>query len=177
MKKYIALVLALVCVLGLAGCSDKNMTFDIGTANKINIKSGLTGDEVNIADNEFIQSITENINSLRFEKTSKVNEKVGYAYMLTWLDTEDEPIARVMITDENGYQISHAGYYYKVGADLSIDVELIDDMLNISLSSEPTPSLTDTEVNKLIYGATYALNADNSEYTVNDDGETLGSTG
>ena len=55
MRKYIALVLALVCVLGLAGCSDKNMTFtfDIGEASKINIKSGLTGDELNIADNEF----------------------------------------------------------------------------------------------------------------------------
>ena len=48
MKKLMALVLALVCVLGLVGCSDKNMTFDIGTANKINIKSGLTGDEVNM---------------------------------------------------------------------------------------------------------------------------------
>ena len=140
MKKYIALVLALVCVLGLAGCSDKNMTFDIGTANKINIKSGLTGDEVNIADNEFIQSITENINSLRFEKTSKVNGKVGYAYMLTWFDTEDNQIARITITEENGYQISHDGYYYKVGADLCIDTELIDEMLNIALSSAPAPA-------------------------------------
>ena len=136
----IALVLALVCVLGLVGCSDKNITFDIGTANKINIKSGLTGDEVNIADNEFIQSITENINSLRFEKTSKVNEKVGYAYMLTWFDTEDNQIARITITEENGYQISHDGYYYKVGADLSIDTELIDEMLNIALSSAPAPT-------------------------------------
>lgn len=176
MKKSI-FILSLIIVLGLVGCSDKNLTFDIGEASKIHIKSGLSGDEVNITDKEFIQEITEDINSLRFEKTSTSNGKVGYAYMLTWLDTEDEPIARVMITDENGYQISHAGYYYKVGADLSIDVELIDDMLNISLSSEPTPSLTDTEVNKLIYGATYDLNADNSEYTVNDDGETLGSTG
>lgn len=140
MKKYIALVLALVCVLGLVGCSDKNMTFDIGTANKINIKSGLTGDEVNIADNEFIQSITENINSLRFEKTSKVNEKVGYAYMLTWFDTEDNQIARITVTEENGYQISHDGYYYKVGADLCIDTELIDEMLNIALSSAPAPT-------------------------------------
>ena len=43
MRKYIALVLALVCVLGLVGCSDKNMTFDIGEASKINIRSGLTG--------------------------------------------------------------------------------------------------------------------------------------
>ncbi len=140
MKKLIALLLALVCVLGLLGCSDKNVTFDIGTASTINIKSGLTGDEVNIADNEFIQNITENINSLRFEKTSATDGKVGYAYMLTWFDTEDNQIATITITEENGYQISHDGYYYKVGADLSIDTALIDEMLNIALSSDPAPA-------------------------------------
>ena len=116
------------------------MTFDIGTANNINIKSGLTGDEVNIADNEWIQSITEDINSLRFERTSATNGKVGYAYMLTWFDTEDNQIARIIITDENGYQISYDGYYYKVGADLCIDTELIGEMLNIALSSALAPA-------------------------------------
>ncbi|MBR2132721.1 MAG: hypothetical protein IJ955_09380 [Oscillospiraceae bacterium] len=140
MKKYIAFVLTLIYVLGLVACSDKNMTFDIGTANNINIKSGLTGDEVNIADNEWIQSITEDINSLRFERTSATNGKVGYAYMLTWFDTEDNQIARIIITDENGYQISYDGYYYKVGADLCIDTELIGEMLNIALSSALAPA-------------------------------------
>lgn len=140
MNKLIALVLSLFCVLGLVGCSDKNMTFDVGTSNKINIKSGLTGDEVDIADNEFILNITENINSLRFEKTSATDGKVGYAYMLTWFDTEDNQIARITITDENGYQISHDGYYYKVGADLCIDTELIAKMLNIAFSSVPAPA-------------------------------------
>ena len=140
MKRLIALVLALVCVSGLVGCSDKNMTFDIGSATKINIKSGLTGEEANIADNEFIQIITENINSLRFEKTSATDGKVGYAYMLTWFDTEDNQIARITITDENGYQISHDGYYYKVGADLCIDTELIGEILSIAFSSAPAPA-------------------------------------
>ena len=137
MKKFIALALALVCVLGLVSCSDKNMTFDIGEASKINIKNGLTGDEVNIVDNEFIRNITENINSLRFEKTSATDGKVGYVYMLTWFDTEDNQIAKITITEENGYQISHDGYYYKVGADLCIDTVLIGEMLNIALSSAP----------------------------------------
>ena len=135
MKKFIALALALVCVLGLVSCSDKNMTFDIGEASKINIKNGLTGDEVNIVDTEFIQNITENINSLRFEKTSATDGKVGYVYMLTWFDTEDNQIAKITITEENGYQISHDGYYYKVGADLCIDTALIDEILNISVDT------------------------------------------
>lgn len=130
MRKITSWVLALVCVLSLVGCSGKNMTLDIGEASKINIKSGLTGDEVNIADNAFIRNITENINSLRFEKTSAADGKAGYAYMLTWLDAKNTQLARITITDENGYQISRDGYYYKVGADLSIDIELLDEMLN-----------------------------------------------
>lgn len=130
MKKLIALVLALAGVLGLAGCSDKYMTFDIGEASTINIKSGITGDEVIIDDDVFIRSITENINSLRFEKTSSDEGQAGYVYRLTWLDTENKPIACVTITEGNGYQIRHDGYYYKVGADLNIDTEQIAKMLN-----------------------------------------------
>lgn len=131
--------LFIIAVIGLVGIFSKNMTFDIGEAAKINIKSGLTGEETNIADNEFIKDITENINSLRFEKTSSTDGKVGYAYMLTWYDADNTQIACVTITDENGYQISHDGYYYKVGADLNIDMESIAEMLNIALSSSPAP--------------------------------------
>ena len=137
MKKIIAIVFAILCVMSIEGCSNKNMTFDIGEAAKINVKSGLTGEEVNIADNEFIKDITENINSLRFEKTSSTDGKVGYAYMLTRYDADGAEIADITITDENGYQISHDRYYYKVGADLNIDISLIDEMLNIALSSSP----------------------------------------
>lgn len=137
MKRGIALILALVCMLGLMGCSGKYITFDIGAASEINIKSGLTGDEVIIADSEFIQEITGNINSLRFEKTSATDGEVSYVYTLTWFDTEDKQIAKVTITEENGHQINSNGYYYKVGSDLSINVELIAEMLNIALSSQP----------------------------------------
>lgn len=130
MKKLIAIALILVCILGLISCSSKNMKFDIEEANKISIKSGLTGDEVNVTDRETIGDITQNINSLRFEKTSASDEKVGYAYMLKWFDADDKQIASITITDVNGYQISHDGYFYKVGADLCIDTSMINDLLN-----------------------------------------------
>ena len=128
----VVLLLALVCVIGFLsiGCAAGNMTFNIGKASKINIKSGLAGDEANIVDAEKIQQITEDINALRFEKTSKVNGKVGYVYMLTWFDKEGNQVERITITDANGYQISHDGYYYKVGADLCIDITLINELLN-----------------------------------------------
>lgn len=130
MKKLVALILSLTFVLALVGCGNKGLTLDIGEASKISITSGLTGDKVDISDKESIKNITENINSLRFERTSvDDNKKNGYAYMLTWFDTEDKQIARITITDENGYQISYDGYYYKVGADLCIDTDLINEML------------------------------------------------
>ncbi len=129
-KKLTAFVLALVCVLSLMGCADRKMTFDIGEASKIRIMSGLTGDKATISDQAFIQGITENINSLRFEKTASAEGVKGYAYTLTWVDAEDKQIAAISITDENGYQINHNGYFYKVGSDQSIDVAFIAETLD-----------------------------------------------
>ena len=139
MKKLIAFVLIIACVFGLVSCSDKNLRFNIEAASSIDIKSGLTGDEVILADKEFIQKITENINSLRFEKASLSDEDGGYIFSLTWLDKEDNPIETITITEENGYQIRYDGYYYRVGADLAIDTEMIYEMLDIVLSSGPAP--------------------------------------
>ena len=50
--------------------------------------------------------------------------------MLKWFDADDKQIASITITDVNGYQISHDGYFYKVGADLCIDTSMINDLLN-----------------------------------------------
>ena len=130
MRKITIFVLALVCMLGLVACTGKNMKFDIGVANSINIKSGLTGDEINITDKEIIQSITQDINSLRFEKTSESDGKVGYVYMVKWFDADGKQMESITITEENGYQISYGGYFYKVGADLCIDVTLIDKLIS-----------------------------------------------
>lgn len=134
MKKLILFVLALVCVLGLAGCSG-NMAFDgmalhIGEAAKITIKTDPAGREVNIADREFIQSITANINSLSFEKSTAVDGKADYAYMLTWFDAKNNQIMSITITEENGHQIIYNGHHYRVSADLAIDTELIQKMLD-----------------------------------------------
>lgn len=148
MKKWIVCLCIAFLLHGLAGCTPvpnkssdsleaKDLTFDIGAASEINIKAGLTGDEAIIADSEFIQKITDNINSLRFEKAAGTDGEVSYVYMLTWFDAEEKQIAQVTITEENGQQINADGYYYNVGADHYINVGLIAEMLNIALSSSP----------------------------------------
>ena len=129
MKKLILFVLTLACVSGLAGCSGSmvldSMTFHIGEAAKITVTTDRADREVDIVDREFIQNMTENINSLRFEKTSAVDGSVKYAYLLTWFDTENHQIASITITEENGHQIVYDGYRYRVGAGQNVDTELI----------------------------------------------------
>ena len=125
MKKLTAFVLIIACVFSLVSCSDKNLRFNIEAASSIVVTSGLTGDKVILADKEFIQKITENINSLSFERASPSDEDDGYIYSLTWLDKEDDPIETITITEENGYQIRRDGYYYRACADLAIDTEMI----------------------------------------------------
>lgn len=73
MKKLIVLIVALVCVLGLVGCADKNMTFDIEDASKIELRSGNDGTLVEITDAEDIKYITDNIISLTHYLVAKNN--------------------------------------------------------------------------------------------------------
>ena len=129
------MVLSLICVLGLTGCIGKSMRYDIGQASTIIIKSGLTSEEVRLSDSEVISKITEDINSLRFEKTAESNDEMNYIYMLTWLDEESNVIETVTVTSENGYQIRHNGHYYKVCADLCIDTSLIEQAFDKQSSS------------------------------------------
>ena len=102
MKKLITWILVFICVLIIVGCSN-HMTFDINNASRLNIKSPFG--EVYIRDSETVQRITENINSLRFEKTSEANGEEDYVYLLTWFDAEDKELESIAITEENGCQI------------------------------------------------------------------------
>lgn len=147
MKKIMALVLVLVCMLGFVGCSDRNMKLDIGEANSIYVESPLG--KAYITDHSAILRITESINSLEFERTSVIDDEDEYVYLLKWLDADNKEIKSIAITEENGYQISYNGYYYKVGADLCIDVELISEEIiriySSSIITDVVPVSPETE--------------------------------
>ena len=152
MKKWVAYFCMAFLLFGLAGCTEvpdktagapatEEMTFDIGPAREVCIKSGISDDEVTITDEEFIQEITENMNSLRFEKASATEGAAGFVYRLTWLDAAEKQIATVTITDEEGRQISAEGGYYSTDPGLSIRMDLIAARYNQAFSS---PASTDT---------------------------------
>lgn len=127
MRKYTVLVLALACVLGLVGCSDKNITFNIGEASKIELRSGNDGTMVEITDTEDILYITDNINSLTFSKGESSKDYSGWSYSLKWYDSENNIIEEIVVMSE--YQIDYKDYFYR-GMDADeIDISFFDTLL------------------------------------------------
>lgn len=136
MKRWIALALALTCVLTLAACK-KETHLEIGYAASLSLRSGLTGDAAEITDAEVIAYITENLNAITFEKGRMPNEgENGYAYSLRWYD-EDQLIADLVVMDE--YTVLYDGYYYNgMEADNEIDTEYLR-MLTEEQNGESVP--------------------------------------
>ena len=125
MKKFISLVLALVCVLGLVGCSSEPKTFEITGAEKLTVMSGSTGESIDITNADDIKYITDNINALKYSKGEKVNSD-GWNYDLQWFDQTGEIIEKLVVWGD-GYTIIYDGYYYKgMSVDYEIDLSFLD---------------------------------------------------
>lgn len=137
MKKWIALMLALICTLPLAGCK-RETHLEIGKASSISVHSGLRGDSVLVTDADEIAYITDNINAITFEKGRMQNEgENGFAYSLSWYDENLTRIASLNIMDE--YTLVYDGRYYNgMEADNEIDMDYLRTLLEAQYS-EPIP--------------------------------------
>ena len=120
MRKCFAFILVLGCILNLTGCKKEQKQFDITGASSIYLYSGLTGDSVNVTDAEGIKYITDNINSLLFEKGKSHKGENGYAYSIRWYDADHTLLTDLIVMDE--YTVVYDGYYYSgMEADYGID--------------------------------------------------------
>lgn len=129
MKKMLALGLALVLSLCVVGCSEKSMTFDIGEANKIELRSGADGTMVEITNAEDIKYITDNINALTFSKGKSSKDHNGWSYSLKWYDSENVLMEEIVVMSE--YQIDYKDYFYKgMEVNNEIDLAYFDRLLN-----------------------------------------------
>ena len=133
MKKIIAVVLVLTCLLGVVVFSSSQMTLDIPEADNLYIRSGLTGDDARITDQEVISSIRKNINALRFKKKEKAGK--GYSYLLKWCDAENNELIGIEIEDKKGTRIIYEGYYYVVKS-TPIDIDAITRAFETALESD-----------------------------------------
>ncbi len=107
MKKFIAFVLALVCVLGLVGCYNKpntpNALAEIEVDRVIMLHSsdgGVSGEKVIITDKETISELVARHNSLQTNslQTDKPNEVFADEQMWVIFCQNDKHIAEWFIT-------------------------------------------------------------------------------
>lgn len=104
------------------------MTFDIGEASMIELRSGNNGTTVEVMDEEDIMYITDNINALQFRKGSSSKDSTGWRYWLKWYDSEDHLIEEIVVMSE--YNIDYENFFYtSMEADAEIDLLFFDELL------------------------------------------------
>ena len=109
---------------------------DLETVSHIEVMSGLTGQKITVKDTDHVQKVMDDIESLKYEKKNAV-EEVGYAYRIRFYNENYDELGRILITEENGHQISYDGYYYLVEADQNINVDYLEELLKEAPPAEP----------------------------------------
>ena len=128
MRKSAGLLWLLALLLLFAGCLAKGKAFAIGEAAMLEITDGSTGATVQVTDPEAIQSITDNLNAMKFSHAGNANG-TGWSYGLTWLDQQGEPFESLSLMGD-GYTILYGGHYYMgMEADQEIDLAFVESLL------------------------------------------------
>ena len=128
MKPCVALFFASVFALSVVGCSAKSMKFEIGEADKIELRSGVDGAMVAITNTEEIKHITDNINALTFSRGESSKNHSGWSYSLKWYDSDHTLMEELVVM--SGDQIDYNGYFYReTEVDKEIDLACFDRLL------------------------------------------------
>ncbi len=109
MRKITALVFALAVILSFAGCSSDTMTLNIGKASRLELISGVTGRTVELNDAGSIKRISDNINSLEFTRSGKLNSD-SWSCALKWFAADGSCMEKLTVIDSR--TIVHAGSVY-----------------------------------------------------------------
>ena len=99
---------------------------NVNSIEKVTIKSGETGESVDITDPKDIEYITNNINSFDYAKGEKVNGD-GWSYMLRWYNSDGEIIKEISLLGSD--TIIFDGYYYRNISDGAIDISFFAEQL------------------------------------------------
>ena len=136
-SQKIALILCLVLVASfvLSGCnnSDSIITLEDREVGKIEIRSGNTGETVEVTEEEVISQIAD-VLSLEFEKGEKSNDSTGWSYSVRWYDTEGKQIDTVVIMNDG--TIEKDGYFWKTSKD-NIELSVFDELVTKHSSELP----------------------------------------
>ena len=117
MKKLIALVLILICILGLVGCSNTSIK-GIDKATEIEViqydkSSGAEIGTVVLTEEDAIKHIVDNLNSLNLKKMKNTDPTV-LEYRLVFCNSNNKVIKTISIPVNDW--ISFDGYFHSITA-------------------------------------------------------------
>lgn len=143
MKKANTAFLVLLCLVGmiiLGGCSPKTQNFLIENPHKITITS-ISGEKIEIIDEAIIQQVSNNITSIQFERGKSSKNANGFGPIISWYDSNDDLIESISVM--GGNTIMYNDYFWTV-VDGSIDIENINELLSShEVDSVDTPELNE----------------------------------
>ncbi len=133
MKKSITAGLALlwVCMMILGGCSSKTQIFSLENSQKVTVTS-ISGEKIEVADEDMIRQITENITSIQFERGESSKNTNGFGPMVSWYDSSGNVIETISVMSED--TIIYNNYFW-TAVNGSIDTEVINAVLSSDASS------------------------------------------
>lgn len=128
MKKSIIAGLALLCVcmIILGGCSSapETKTFSFESPQKITVTS-ISGEKMEVTDEDIIQQITDNITSIQFERGESSEDTNGFGPMISWYDTNGDVMETISVMSND--TIIYNSYFW-TAMNGSIDMEVINDV-------------------------------------------------
>ncbi|MBR0026367.1 MAG: hypothetical protein IJP37_04320 [Clostridia bacterium] len=115
MKKLIVFVLALLCVIGLVGCSNNSIS-GIDKATKIEVvqydkSNGTETGTIPLTEETSIEHIVDNLRSLKLKKM-KNNDPTVLEYKLTFYNSNGEMIETISIPPNDW--IDFNGYFHSI---------------------------------------------------------------
>ena len=129
MKKSIMGVLALlwVSMIVLGGCSSpKVKIFSLESPQKITVTS-ISGEKIEVTDEDIIQQITDNITSIQFEKGESSEDTNGFGPIISWYNSNGDVIETISVMSND--TIIYNNYFWTV-INGSIDMEVINATLS-----------------------------------------------
>ena len=133
MKRLIASVLSLFCVLALAGCSNSYKIDDLSQTASIRIRVHSISDnsyvDYVISDKEIIQKTCDLFSSIETKKY-KTDQPLGLFYTICFLNQKGNEIESVMVLSnvDNGIWVNSNNIVYKITSNVKI-AERIEEIL------------------------------------------------
>ena len=128
MRRSRKLVPALFCALMLvllAGCGLVR-SFQIGEAARMTLTSGATGETVELTNPEAIRAVTDNIESIRFQRCRSSGNSTGWSYAIRWYDAGGAVLEDMVI--QSSGMINVDGWFWGAASG-GVDTALLEELL------------------------------------------------